>query len=86
MIIFGCDAVRGSPEEAVFDMEALDHDFFLFRNAESGEENVVYRMSDGGYELIQPTARTGGTDFGRAPIRPGKQVPPRSRFTTPSPR
>src|SRR5690606_1304743 len=30
-------APRSTPDEAVFDMEALDHDFFLFREAESGE-------------------------------------------------
>lgn len=63
-----------TPEEAAFDMEALDHDFFLFRNANSGEENVVHRTLDGDYALIQPTAQT-GNDFSGGPIRPSPQVP-----------
>jgi putative sigma-54 modulation protein len=43
-----------SPEEAVLQLELLDHDFFVFVNAESGEVNVVYRRRDGGYGLIEP--------------------------------
>lgn len=63
-----------SPEEAVLDMEALDHDFFLFRNSKSGEENVVHRTADGDYELIQPSGS--GTDSGPGHLRPSKLVPP----------
>lgn len=44
-----------SPEEAVLDMELLDHDFFLFTNAGTGEDNVVHRLPGGRYALIQPT-------------------------------
>ena len=36
-----------TPEQAALEMEALDHDFHLFTNAENGEENVVYRRPDG---------------------------------------
>ena len=32
-----------TPEEAVLQLELVGHDFFVFRNAESGEVNVVYR-------------------------------------------
>jgi len=42
------------PEEAVFQMEALGHDFFVFRNAKTEEINVVYRRKDGNYGLIEP--------------------------------
>jgi sigma 54 modulation protein len=42
------------PEEAVFQMEALGHDFFVFRNAKTDEINVVYRRKDGNYGLIEP--------------------------------
>ncbi|WP_117238321.1 ribosome hibernation-promoting factor, HPF/YfiA family [Thermus sediminis] len=42
------------PEEAVFQMEALGHDFFVFRNAQTEEINVVYRRRDGNYGLIEP--------------------------------
>ena len=43
-----------SPEEAVLQLELVGHDFFVFRNAESDEINVVYRRRDGGYGLIEP--------------------------------
>ena len=43
-------------EEAVLQLELIGHDFFVFRNAESGEVNVVYRRKDGGYGLIEPQA------------------------------
>jgi ribosome-associated translation inhibitor RaiA len=43
-----------SIEEALFDLEALDQDFFLFVNDETDEENVVYRV-DGEYGLMQST-------------------------------
>jgi putative sigma-54 modulation protein len=45
-----------SPEEAVLQLELIGHDFFVFRNADSGEVNVVYRRKDGGYGLIEPGA------------------------------
>jgi len=44
-----------SAEEAVEQLELIGHDFFVFRNAESGEINVVYRRRDGGYGVIEPT-------------------------------
>ena len=45
-----------SPEEAVLQLELIGHDFFVFRHADSGEVNVVYRRKDGGYGLIEPGA------------------------------
>ncbi len=42
------------PEEAVLQLELVGHDFFVFRNAESGDVNVVYRRKRGGYGLIEP--------------------------------
>ena len=44
-----------SPEEAVLQLELLGHDFFVFRNAESMEVNVVYRRREGNYGLIEPS-------------------------------
>jgi len=41
-------------EEAIMQMEMLDHDFFVFANAETGAINVVYRRRDKGYGLIEP--------------------------------
>jgi ribosome hibernation promoting factor len=43
-----------SPEEAVEQLELIGHDFFIFRNDESGEINVVYRRRDGNYGVIEP--------------------------------
>jgi putative sigma-54 modulation protein len=43
-----------TPEEAVEQLELVGHDFFVFRNADSGELNVVYRRRDGDYGLIEP--------------------------------
>lgn len=43
-----------SVEEAVERLEMIDHDFFVYRSAETGEINVVYERSHGGYGVIQP--------------------------------
>ena len=43
-----------TPEEAVLQLELVGHDFFVFRNADSGEVNVVYRRRDGAYGQIEP--------------------------------
>jgi putative sigma-54 modulation protein len=44
-----------APDEAVLQLELVGHDFFVFRNAESDETNVVYRRRDGDYGLIEPS-------------------------------
>lgn len=41
-------------EEAILQMDMLDHAFFVFTNAETGDTNVVYRRRDGRYGLIEP--------------------------------
>ena len=35
-------------------MELVGHDFFVFRNAETDQVNVVYKRKDGRYGLIEP--------------------------------
>ena len=44
-------------EEAIEQMELLEHDFFVFRDAETGDTNVVYRRHDGDYGLIRPESK-----------------------------
>jgi putative sigma-54 modulation protein len=44
-----------TPEEAVLELELVGHDFFVFRNGETDEINVVYRRQDAGYGLIEPS-------------------------------
>ncbi|MBC7959940.1 MAG: ribosome-associated translation inhibitor RaiA [Vallitaleaceae bacterium] len=41
-------------EEACMEMDLLGHDFFVFRNSESDEVNVVYKRKGGSYGLIEP--------------------------------
>ena len=41
-------------EDAIAEMEALGHTFFLFVNAENERLNVVYRRKDGDYGVIEP--------------------------------
>ena len=43
-----------TPEDAVLQLELIGHDFFVFRSADSGDVNVVYRRRDGNYGLIEP--------------------------------
>lgn len=41
-------------EEACVQMELLGHDFYVFRNAETDEVNVVYKRKKNSYGLIEP--------------------------------
>ena len=41
-------------QEAILQMNMLGHSFFLFRNPETDEINVVYRRNDGNYGLLVP--------------------------------
>ena len=42
------------PEEACIQMELLGHDFYVFRNSDTDEVNVVYKRYDGAFGLIEP--------------------------------
>ena len=43
-------------EEALEQMELLDHDFYVFINTATGRLGVVYRRRDGDYGLLDPQA------------------------------
>jgi len=43
-----------TPEEAVLQLELVGHDFFVFQSSDSNGVNVVYRLRDGHYGLIEP--------------------------------
>ena len=40
-------------QEAIMQMNLLNHNFFVYRDAETEEVNVVYRRTDGNYGLIE---------------------------------
>ena len=42
-------------EEAILQMNLIGHQFFIFKNGETGESNVVYKRKDGNYGLIELT-------------------------------
>ena len=41
-------------EEAILQMNLLDHTFFMFKNADSGLVNVVYKRDEGNYAVLVP--------------------------------
>lgn len=41
-------------EEAILQMNMLGHQFFMFRNMDTNEINVVYQRKNGGYGLLEP--------------------------------
>lgn len=43
-------------DEAILQMNMLGHEFFMFRNSETNEINVVYRRHDGDYGVLEPYA------------------------------
>ena len=42
------------PEDACVQMELLGHNYYVFRNAETDEVNVVYKRKGNTYGLIEP--------------------------------
>jgi ribosome-associated translation inhibitor RaiA len=53
-----------TPDEAAFDMDQLDFDFYLFQEEPSGGDALLERLSDGSYRLTRvpsPPIETGRT-------------------------
>lgn len=43
-----------SVDEAILEMNMVNHSFFMFINAETDAVNVVYKRADGNYGLLEP--------------------------------
>ena len=43
-----------SLEEAVFALDYTDHDFYVFRNKDTDDINVVYKRNAGGIGHVEP--------------------------------
>ena len=41
-------------EEAILQMNMLNHDFFMFLNIDTEQVNLVYRRKDGHFGLLEP--------------------------------
>ena len=41
-------------EEAILQMELVEHDFFVFKDADTNNINVIYRRKDGNYGILEP--------------------------------
>jgi ribosome-associated translation inhibitor RaiA len=62
-------------EDAVVEMELLDHDFHLFIDSGTGRDAVVQRKSDGAYELsLAPKDHDGAGDGSEIPVGPPPQT------------
>ena len=40
-------------EEAILQMELIDHSFYVFKNEKTGLPNVIYKREDGNYGLME---------------------------------
>ncbi len=48
------DVEKLEREQIAKHVELIDHGFYVFRNGDTGDINVVYERNHGGYGVIQP--------------------------------
>ena len=42
-----------SEEEAILQMELIGHEFFAFKNVDTGDVNIIYKRKDGDYGIME---------------------------------
>ncbi len=57
-----------SIEEALEQLQLVDHDFYVFCNIKTNEINVIYERNHGGYGVIQPRHSNGQVKNGKVEI------------------
>jgi putative sigma-54 modulation protein len=60
-------------DAALEHLQLVDHDFYMFRNATTGEINVIYERNHGGYGVLQP--RSGNGHVGEGFVEEDMHVP-----------
>ena len=48
------DVTQMDVDEAILQMEMLEHNFFVFLNSDTQKVNVVYKRADGEYGMLDP--------------------------------
>lgn len=67
-------------QEALEQLQLIDHDFYMFRNAETGEINVIYeRKHHGGYGVLQPRNGNGQTHSKNGKAAHSSETPDKSK-------
>lgn len=63
-------------EQALEQLQLVGHDFYMYRNAETGEINVIYERNHGGYGVIEPRNGNGHTNQKNGKVPHNQTVAP----------
>ncbi|HEX6198490.1 MAG TPA: sigma 54 modulation/S30EA ribosomal C-terminal domain-containing protein [Jiangellaceae bacterium] len=66
-----------TPDEAAFDMDLLDYDFYLFTDADTGIDAVLYRAGPTGYRLAQVDPEPAAGRTAAVPLTASERPAPR---------
>ncbi|MFW6205448.1 MAG: sigma 54 modulation/S30EA ribosomal C-terminal domain-containing protein [Actinomycetota bacterium] len=65
-----------TPDEAVFDLDMLDYEFYLFTEEETGQDSVIYRGGPTGYRMAQVDPEPDRTWSTAVPLTVSEQPAP----------